>query len=219
MSERTGQHSALDARDDLLAIADTWPDLLARLGKEGSSAQDGMPRPVSRTPGLVINEQVSQVMADIRDWCMFLARQLLDESDWTPPRGLDTPGMLAHIARTRIGFFTEHPDEGLRLGFGDDAREMRHLAERTAYPSGRRMIPLDIVCMEHDTSPAGERVKCLGEYGVLLDPDRPGLIPDMVCSLDRTHRITPAEWQRASRRTAMDPSAMAALLARIRGAA
>ena len=112
MTTAPGQHSALDARDDMLAIADAWPDLLDRLGREDSSAPDGMPKQVNRTPGLVINEAVSDAMRQIAAWAMYLARVLLDETDWTPPPGAGTPRMLAVIARERIGHFTAPHPEG-----------------------------------------------------------------------------------------------------------
>ena len=35
MTDLHRHHSALNARDDLLAVADAWPDLLDRLAREG----------------------------------------------------------------------------------------------------------------------------------------------------------------------------------------
>ena len=112
MTPAASQHSALDARDDMLAVAGAWPDLLDRLGREDSSAPDGMPKQVNRTPGLVINEAVSDALRQIAAWAMYLARVLLDETDWTPPPGAGTPRMLAVIARERIGHFTAPHPEG-----------------------------------------------------------------------------------------------------------
>lgn len=218
MTDTRDRHSALNARDDLLAIADAWPDLLERLAREGRAGGEKVSG--THTPGLVLNEHVSEVMRELTSWVHFLTRVLMEEVsvDGRPwrPASTSPADLLREIARERIGHFTEHEDEGLRLTFCDEARDMRHLAERTAYPSGRRVIPLQIPCTEHGTSEAGERIECDGWYEVLLDPERPGLIPDMVCSVDATHRVTPAEWQRATRRTAMDPVAARALLARIR---
>ena len=94
---------------------------------------------------------------------------------------------------------------------------MRSLAERAAYPSGRRWIPLHIACLEHGTSDKGERVVCPGQYRALLDPEKPGLIPDMVCEADPTHRISPLDWQRAARKSGFDPERMRERLAVARG--
>lgn len=209
--ERPRQHSALDARDDMLAIVYAWPDLLTRLGRDGSAGGEKVSG--SRSPGLVINERVSDTMAAVRDWAAFLARVLLQETDWTPPRVQDTPALLHNIARTRIGHFTEHEDEGMRLAFFDDVDHHRRAVESAAYPRGVKIIPVHVECVEHTTTDLGERVPCPGEYTVRLDPERAGLIPDMICDHDRAHRITPEQWQRAARKTGFDPTAMRQLLA------
>lgn len=209
------QNSALDARDHLLAIADTWPDLLDRLGREGRAGGEKVKG--TRPVGLVINEKVSDAMAELTAWVGFLAHVLIDETDWTPPPGGGVPTTLANIARERIGHFTAHPDEMLRLSFFEDAQTMRRLAERAAYPSGRRWIPLHIACLEHGTSDQGERIVCPGEYRVLLDPEKPGLIPDMVCEVDPSHRISPLDWQRAARKSGFDPAHIRERLAVARG--
>ena len=219
MSEPRDRHSALNARDDLLAIADAWPDMLERLAREGTRGGERVSG--TSNPGLVLNEAVSEAMRELTSWAHYLTRVLMDEvldaagRPWRP-HSTAPADLYAEIARERVGHFTEHPDEMVRLMFGDDCRDMRDLATRTAYPSGRRWVPLPIPCAEHSTSDLGERVPCPGAYRVLLDPDRPGLVPDMVCSEDDQHRVTPVEWQRVSRKTALDPTAAAALLARIR---
>jgi len=217
MTTAPGQHSALDARDDMLAVADTWPDLLDRLGREDSSTPDGMPKQVNRTPGLVINEAVSDAMRQLAAWAHFLARVLMEETDWTPPPGADTPRLLTLIARQRIGHFTAHTDQSIRLAFHDDARAMRELAERNAYPSMRKWVRVHVACLEYATTDAGERTPCLGGYRVLLDPEAYGLIPDMVCERDITHRISPVDWQRAARKSGYDPARVREILAMTRG--
>ncbi len=197
VSERTAQHSALDARDDLLAVAATWPDLVNRLARWGSSASDGMPkgRP-DPSEGSVIDMHVSKVCAEIRDWVAFLARVLVDETDWTLPARYDTGSLAAAIARQRVGHFTAHPDVHLRLAFFDDATRMRKLAEKTAYPDGYRTLDTRVPCEEHGTSPAGERIVCPGVYKIRPRVD--GSMPDMICSVDSTHRIRPEVWSRVS---------------------
>lgn len=207
-TDRPDRVSALDARDDLLAIADTWPDLLERLVQQGSSGSDGMPTAVVRDEtGIEINEYVSQVHFEVMYWAQFLARVLMDEVviSWTvdgetftkpwAPRNTGVPDMLTEIARTRIGHFTSHPDKMLRLAFFDDAKDMRRKIEHAAYPQGPA-LDTGIACESHDTSDKGERIICAGVYTVRPLPA--DTIPDLICSVDRTHMLSPDVWSRPS---------------------
>jgi len=223
------QHSALNARDDMLAIADAWPALLVRLSQTGQGDRSGVrTAPGSKPP---LSTDISDVKGELEAWVVFLAHVLMDEvmvetpipgpvkgtwSDPWRPRSTITVDLLRQIARERIGHFTHHEDELLALSFVDDAKENRRKVESAAYPHGRRKIPLHVKCEMHDTDPDGGRVDCLGWYFATIDPEATIGLPDMVCNKDGTHRITPAEWQQASRRT-MDPSAAAAFAARLRG--
>lgn len=210
------QHSSLDARDDMLAIADAWPDLEDMLGRTGGGPGDGMPRAVHGDRTLVINEHVSQVIADVRDWTMFLVRTLMEEvwvevrvvdldrgapqirpQPWAPPVGSTTPQLLAHIARTRVGHFTAHADEMLALAFHDDVKALRGQVERAAYPDGYRTLDTRIPCDEQGDSAEGERVPCCGTY-TIRPTGATADMPDLICTADRTHRIEPAEWSRGS---------------------
>lgn len=193
-------HPAVLARNDLLAIAEAWPDLLDRLGREGSSAPDGMPKPVSRTPGLVINEHVSQCMADVREWATFLARVLIDETpDFAAPG--DTADLLRTLA-DRVGHFTEHPDDGMRLAFHDDLTTHLGKVLRVAYPDGYRTLDTRVPCEHHGDSAAGERVDCAGTYTVR--PREDGSMPDLICDRDREHRVAPNVWSRSGWRREHD---------------
>lgn len=228
MTPRSG-HPAVLARNDLLAIADAWPMLLVRLAQAGQGDRSGVrTKPGSKPPS---NIDISDVKGELDAWVVFLTHVLMDEvivetpvpgparGTWVDPwkpRSIATPDLLREIARERVGHFTAHPDEMLRLAFEDEAQENRRKIERAAYPNGRRRIPLHVMCEMHETDPDGGRTTCLGWYHATIDPETTVGIPDMVCDRDETHRITPMEWQRASKRT-MDPAAAAALLARIKG--
>lgn len=185
MTDAPAQHSALDARDDLLAIAAAWPDLEDRLGRDSGGPGDGMPRAVTPTRGLVINEHISEVMREVREWVTFIARVILDETDWTTTSS-DTPALLIDIARNRIGHLTAHPDDMMREDFHRDAKHYRSVVTRAAYPDGYRTLDTRISC---DTQ------ACTGTYKVRPDGQR---MPDLVCSVDRTHRLDPGVWSRLS---------------------
>ena len=198
MSDARHERPSIATANHMRAIADLWPDLETRLGKQGTTdGTTGRTRPASKPP---IDTHVADVMAKIQDWAAFLGRTLLSETEWKPPTDITTPNLLRDIAKWRIGHFTEHEDEMLAQAIIDDAEEMHALALRTARPSGVRRVPLHVRCMEHDTNDQGERIECAGEYYALLLPWRSD-VPDMVCSEDETHRMSPWQWQRAQKKT------------------
>lgn len=125
------------------------------------------------------------------------------------------PPTLARALADRAGHFTEHPDPVTATWFLTSTRVHRDAVEQTIWPTGARWVPTKVTCFDHDTDTLGQRVPCGGEYRVLLVPDSDRL-GDMVCSVDRSHRITPAEWQRLERRAPADPAAARAFLERIR---
>lgn len=236
--DRREQVSALNARDDLLAIADAWSELIARAAA-ASSGRRAEKVKGSKVRPLPIDAHVIDVITEVEQWAHFLARVLIDETEWLPPaigdprrcpwcngRGFATTvhtgkrwcvlcdgrgavplaepnagETLRSIAEQRIGHFTAHADEMLALAFADDARRLRELVLPVARPSGRRRLRIGARCFEKGTSDLGERIPCPGQYTVLADPDKPYVIPDIVCDVDHHHRIEPVEWQRAYRRT------------------
>lgn len=191
------EHISITTARHLRETAEIWPELEDRLGGGGKAEGEK----ISTQPGSkpTIDAHVADVMHQIQDWTVFLCRALMDETDWKPPAELDTPGLLRDIAKWRIGHFTEHEDEALRQAIIDDAEEYHSLALRTARPSGVRRIPLHVPCQEHGTTDQGERVACEGEYYALLKPWE-STIPDMICTEDEEHRMTPLMWQRAQKR-------------------
>lgn len=216
------------AREHLETIADAWvalDDLIAA----GSTPGSGAGKPASRVP---IDAHVADVRTELALWVRFLARVLMEEvtierhvptpwvdagthaEPWAPPT-LDTGLLVRYIAKERIGHFLAHEDQHLRVEFLDDAERLSSLARRTAWPSGARWLRTGVECTEHGTSDLGERVVCTGEYRVHMLPGQEAM-PDMVCSEDQEHRITPLEWQRAMRRRPMDAKAAAKFVRTLR---
>lgn len=209
------------ARAHLVTIADAWPDL-DQLVAAGSTPGSGGGKPASRAP---IDAHVADVRQEIALWVRFLARVLMEEvtvqrtvmppwadagvhtAAWAPP-STDTGELAQHIAEERLGHFLYHEDQHLRIEFLDDAERLAGLARRTAWPSGARWLRTGVECTGHGTSDLGERVACPGEYRVFMHPDQDA-VGDMVCNVDREHRITPLEWQRAQRRRPMNAQAAA----------
>lgn len=193
-------HAAVALRADLEWLADAWTDLLDRLGRE-QPAPDGQPRPATRAVGLVINERVSQVMAEVTGYAWQLAHVLAVESTgFTLSRDRDTPMVLTAVAG-RVGFFTEHPDPTVSRGVPERAALLRRQVTRTAYPDGVRTVQLPAYrCPERLLDEDGRHVACRGHWTIRPMPS--GSLGDMVCSDDPEHRTPPSVWLRMVRRRA-----------------
>lgn len=191
------ERAALTVQRDMREIADLWPELVQRVQRGGTpDGNSGGNRPKRTAAPTPINEGVVDVMTEISEWAVFLARVLIDETDWAPGNH-DTPAILHAIATQRVGHFTSHEDTELARAVTEDAARLAKLARNTARPTGRRTIQLNIPCLEHDTTDLGERTICTGQYATTLTPGE--RIGDFVCTKDASHRMTPLEWQRSQR--------------------
>lgn len=225
MNDARAEDPSITLRRHMLRIATNWPALETLLGQHGNSDRSGVRRgPTSRPP---IDAHVSDVIAEVTEWVVFLAHVLRDEvtvernatvipyalsivaEPWSPT-GVTTPELLVEIATWRTGHFTQHDDAMLAMSVLDDAKRLDKRVHHLVAPDGRRTIPLHIPCQEHGTSDMGERTVCPGEYKTLLIPG--GTMQDMVCDDDPAHRLSPVEWQRSQRRGAFDPEAMRAMI-------
>lgn len=126
---------ALEARNDLLWIADHWPALRARLRRGGGSALTGMP--TGSDTQLPIDTHVSDLMFEITGQvARFYGQILHDETDWQPSTS-SMPGLLRDVAE-RYGHFTSD-DPQMAMGFCDDAHDYREKVrwtlERPAPPT------------------------------------------------------------------------------------
>ena len=127
--------TALNARDDLLAIVAAWPALQARLEPSGASNGGGTrPAPGSRPP---INIDVSDLMHEITGAATFYGQVLIEETDDWQPDTSEMPGLL-HAVALRFGHFTHSDDEKTGYDFTDTAHELRrkvtHTLERPEPP-------------------------------------------------------------------------------------
>lgn len=223
------QHGALTVQQHMRDIASLWPELVARV-ERGSGPADGNSggnRPKRTAAPSPVNEAVIDVIAEISEWAVFLARVLMDEvtieryvavvpfaptvttEPWAPAQ-THTDALLREIADTRVGHFTEHDDAFFAESVAEDAARLAKLALVTARPNPRRRIPLHIPCAEYGTSDMGERTPCAGSLYTTLAPDE--RLGDFVCDDDPSHRMTPLEWQRAQRHDPARDRDMDALL-------
>lgn len=127
--------TALDARDDALAVAAAWDSLRARLVPSGSSQGGGARTiPGSRVP---LDVSVSDLLGEIEFQARGYARELMDETDdWTPTTST-MPGLLREVA-ARYGHWTAGEDDHAGLEFCDTWHELRRkvagVLERPAPP-------------------------------------------------------------------------------------
>lgn len=190
-------HDCADrAASNLQDVARDWPATEAQLTAP-DRGNDGTGVKSARNPGIDLNPRVVEARADITHTLTFWAHLLLDENQTLPRPRQDVPG-LARFVGTNLRHLTHHHDHGLAVSIIEDAHRLARLARSTAYPKGARRYEPGIPCVEHDTDDTGARVPCPGEYGAWVW-DGMGHVPDLECSADREHVLTPAGFRRLGR--------------------
>lgn len=181
--QRTDRLAHLNARDDLLGIAHDWPILATRLAAGAGQVLAGMPRPATRNLALPLDVHVLALRAETTGWARSLVATLLGaHRGYQAPARHDTATLLAHVATTRLGHFTEGDDGP---AFCTYAEHLATRVHRAAWPDGFRTLPTGLPCRAE---------ACPGTYTVRPLPS--GAEPDLVCTRDRDHRVPPAEWAR-----------------------
>lgn len=206
------QDPADQLRHDLRAIADTWDDL-----QDAATAQTraggGGPVTGTKDHDLRVGWHALTVERDIRNDLAFTWRVLAEETTGPLRHTRPVPEQCTYLADWRAPWLAHHPDLGPAI-VEDWARNAAR-ARTAAYPEKRRTIDVGVRCVQYADLPddTGARVVCGGAYQVTLDP-RSDLVPDLVCSADATHRISPVEWQRMGRRAGYDVGKIAELMER-----
>ena len=212
-------------RSQLESIAAAWPDLQDSLGasERVSSAEQGHQKNGGKSHGTALNERVSDAMraASLLVWAM--TRILLDDYDeegrvLPVPKVQDTPTLAAWLAKLHVGHFASHPGDNLALETLEDIRTAHRNVMAAAYPKGGRKVETGLPCDQHGTSTMGERVPCEGTMVAYVAPGM-SWTPDLVCTVDPQHRLTPDVWQRPGWKRAherMDPAGVRALVGRIK---
>ena len=175
-------------------IARTWAATEAQLT---APVTHGEPVKSSRSPGLDLNPRTVEARQRIATEVAFWAHVLTDAASTLRPRGDDVPA-LARFLGSNLRHLTRHHDEGVAGAFAGEIRALGRLAVRTAYPKGARLFEPGIPCVEHGTDDRGVRVVCVGTYGAWVWEGM-GLLPDLRCSEDQTHVLTPEGFRRLGR--------------------
>ena len=175
---------------NLTRIGQSWNDLQKQITKPTSYAFKDRVSGTNEV-GLVVNEQVMDLMAEVRDWLLFVSRIVMTENSGAL-QSSDTLELIKLLER-HIGFLTMHE---LAADFVADARRFASKVERTAYPSGERRIKIrQTVCQRE--IPGGI---CGGQLSYWM---RDGQSPQKVtCSQNPAHEIAAFEmnsmqWVRA----------------------
>lgn len=218
-----GSHLCEVCRDnfaaDLNRIADAWRDLTDRLAQADGNPMSEKVSSGGQDFGLVINEHVSDVIHEVSAWAWFTTRIVVDERGTGSPAEPEIPALLRWLSLWHVDWLSSHKDADLAAAFAIEARELVKTVRRTAYPSGARRIDLPVACAEQVCEPDdGPCVPCTGRMYVMVVPDA-RYYPDLVCSEDAAHRMTPAMWTRAGWRKHMDPAAVEALTRHLLGRA
>lgn len=155
---------------------------------------------------LTINEHAAsdrkKILTDTRYW----THVLIEEGRITKaPAPEDVPKMASLIA-THIAHLTRLPNRLQAAGIIQDALDCGRLMRWLTNPQHTRRFRPGIPCVEHTTNDQGKRIECPGEYTAKLGEQMTGL-PDLTCTHDATHVLTPAGFRRLGRALNRDGAA------------
>ena len=204
-------------RGDLLKIADRWADLEAALTSSEKVTSEGAKPKRSTSTGLAINEAVSKARADCTSivwYALQVIRDVCDTAgrDFAPPRTDDTGEMARWVATWHLVTITAKVEQEVAERIAGDLIDAESATFNALDPV--RWVNVNLACDDHGTTELGERVPCTGTMRARVGR---GVLPDLVCSVDPGHTISPAQWERAQwRRTRdLDEEGMRRLVRRI----
>ena len=189
-------------RQNLTTIADRWGDLEQALTRrETHAGEQGKMKRSMVASGTSLNEAAVRARRACTDVVWFILQVIRDDLDaadrpFTPPR-IDsrthdaTPRLARWIAAWQVSHITHRtsPETAEEI-LTDVARAEQ--ATFDALKEYARTVPTGLPCEHHGTSDLGERVPCVGVMEARLGDQ----MPDLVCSVDASHRIPPDVWSR-----------------------
>lgn len=188
-------------RTDLTKIADRWPDLEAALTAPSAGGEKGRTKHGMRTVGTALNEQAAKARRQCADVVWFVVQVIRDDRDTAGlhfhppavPAGLDATPILARwIADWQVAHITHTTARETAEEIADDLAA----AERSTWDAVRerhRRVPTGLPCEGHDDPETGQHHDCPGSMEAKLGD----VMPDLVCTLNRDHRIPAAVWSRS----------------------
>ncbi|MFN2347400.1 MAG: hypothetical protein ABR616_17015 [Dermatophilaceae bacterium] len=203
-------------RRNLYTIADRWPDLEAALSHAEKVESEGKPPKRSTSTGLRLNDLAIAARRACTDAVWFVAQVLredFDEQGWTfaPPikvtSGHDgTPTLARWLASAHVEGIAGTGRYRMARETAEEVWTDIATAERATWDAIKeqpRQIDTGMPCEAHGTSELGERMPCDGRMRARLTDS----MPDLVCSVDSSHRISPDVWSRYGWRIAHEGAA------------
>lgn len=180
------------ARRDLDSIAANWKAAHRSLRPTPATGDD--PVKGSRVLPLPVDTDVADRIRNARGMVWFLVRLIYDERELaTLPTEQTTPALARWVAREHLEWLAGHQDADLVQGICDDLDHHARAVLWCVSPVRPRRVPIPgLRCTAHETSDMGERIECTGSLVALLGA-KDGL-PDLVCTIDRSHVVDPATW-------------------------
>lgn len=200
------------AQENLRELVTLDQALYLALSPTGSCGDE--PVAGTKTVGIDLNETAMDARTVIRERLNAFVSFTVTERHVTAPTRTDLPNLIAWLDRHH-DWWCNHTTDTAVIWFV--TLQLRVTNARTAaYPSGTRRLPTGLPCEEHTTNDAGQRVPCPGKLTTTVGGNT---YTDLVCTADRDHRITPAEWQKSAFKTRLkqplNPDAVRALHGRI----
>lgn len=219
-----GAHLCADCvalvRRDLDRIAERWDDLTAALeSSEPGGNEKGWQKRGQVMTGTPFNEAVSRARKACNEVLWFAVQVIRDDYDdagreFAPPKWRDEGDMASWLLTWQVPHLTATTARETAEEIADDLAKAEKATFRALNPS--RWVSVTN-CMMHTTDATGARVLCTG---VLVAKVGTGRMPDLECSENPDHVISPTTWERAGWKRrfaqALDPDGLRRLAERIK---
>ena len=193
-----------DLRTNLGKIAQRWPELEAALTTTGVGGEKGNSKHGMIAVGTNVNEAAVRARRACTDVVWFALQVIRDDLDsagrvFCPPATSatrsqdDTPRVARWLAAQHVKDITHRTDPETAVAILRDVAAAERLTYLVCETTPPRRIDTGMACEQHGTSALGERVPCAGVMRATLTD----AMPDLVCSVDRTHTIPPDVWSRS----------------------
>ncbi len=190
-------------RANLNKIADRWADLEQALTTPGTAQEKGKTKHGMIAVGTNLNPAAVAARREATNAVWFFLQVVRDDLDtmrrpFTPPRTSpnrsqdDSPALARWLATWQVAHATHTTSQESAWEIARDVEKAEQLTYRVCETTPPRRIDTGMPCEGHGTTTLAERVPCGGVMRAALTD----AMPDLVCSVDPTHRIPPDVWSR-----------------------